>query len=47
MRLVLRLVVLLSTVCGVSLAFAWAWDHSERSGAAAAHTAPGAPDGAH
>jgi len=31
MRLIARFVVLLAAVFGVSLAFAWAWDHSDTS----------------
>ncbi|MGN6526913.1 MAG: hypothetical protein ACTHL8_11020 [Burkholderiaceae bacterium] len=36
MRLVARFVVLLVAVCGVSVAFAWAWDRSDASHGAAA-----------
>jgi hypothetical protein len=34
MRLVARFVVLLVAVCGVSVAFAWAWDRSDAPRAA-------------
>ncbi len=41
MRLVARFVVLLVAVCGVSLAFAWAWDRSDPPLRADAATASG------
>jgi hypothetical protein len=38
MRLIARFVVLMIAVFGVSLAFAWAWDKSDKPQDAAAHT---------
>jgi len=42
MRLIARFVVLMVAVFGVSLAFAWAWDKSDKphDATAAAHAAP-------
>jgi hypothetical protein len=40
MRLVVRFVVLMVAVFGVSLAFAWAWDRSDKPRDAATATAP-------
>jgi hypothetical protein len=39
MRLIARFVVLMVAVFGVSLAFAWAWDKSDKSQDTAAHAA--------
>ena len=38
MRLIVRFVVLMVAVFGVSLAFAWAWDKSDKSTASAGAT---------
>ena len=42
MRLIARFVVLMVAVFGVSLAFAWAWDKSDKPHDAATAAAPAA-----